>query len=84
MSKQKRATRGTRLSKRYSKLSYAASELRILLGSVIEALEHYDSDDGHNALVMAGVTAEYKRIEDAYEDVLFTAEGRARRKESRP
>jgi hypothetical protein len=42
-------------------------QLAYLVGCVIEALEFYDSDDGHNELVSAGVAAELKRIEGEYE-----------------
>ena len=39
------------------------AEYRFLVRQVIQALGVYDSDDGHNDLVLAGVVAESKRLE---------------------
>lgn len=51
----------------YARLQTRAALLVHLVGCVIEALEAYDSDDGHNELVLAGITAEFRRIEAEYE-----------------
>jgi hypothetical protein len=40
---------------------------RRLVGCIIEALEFYDSDDGHNDLVLAGIIAGAKQIESEKE-----------------
>ncbi len=61
----------------------AATQLRILVGCVIESLEFYDSDDGHNEIVFAGVVARLREIEDKFEDVLFDRVGQARRRRER-
>ena len=76
MAKQERTAREARLL-------LAATELRILVGSVVEALGFYDSDDGHNDIVLAGIASEFNRIEDTYEDVLLSAAGRKRRAKER-
>ena len=44
-----------------------SARLRHLVGCVIETLEAYDSDDGMNQLVLAGIVAELKAIEADYE-----------------
>jgi len=44
-------------------------EYRILVRQIQESLETYDSDDGHNDLVLAGITAEAKRLESAFERI---------------
>jgi hypothetical protein len=56
----------------------ASTELRMLVGCVIEALEFYGSDDGHNEIVLAGIVARSRAIEDKFEDVLFDRVGRER------
>ena len=48
---------------------------RILVGQIVQALESYDSDDGHNDLVLAGIVSEMKRLEDEY-DTVFKEAGR--------
>lgn len=47
-------------------LRKAVAEYHILVGNVVQALEGYDIDDGANTLVLSGVVAELKRLEDAY------------------
>jgi hypothetical protein len=44
-----------------------AAELTWLVGCVVEALDAYDSDDGHNELVRVGIAAELKRINGEYD-----------------
>lgn len=44
-------------------------DCRRVIGNAIQSLESYDSDDGHNELVLAGLTAEAKRLEDAYDEL---------------
>lgn len=51
----------------FRRLSDRAAQLVWLVRCVVQALECYDSDDGHNELVCAGIAAELRRIEDEYE-----------------
>ena len=44
-----------------------AARLRHLVGCVIETLQSYDADDGHNEVVLAGIVAEFKAIEADYD-----------------
>lgn len=71
MEKKSRATQPKITVNELKRARDAATELRILVSRILEALEFYDSDDGHNDLVLAGAVAEKKRIEDDYGDVLF-------------
>lgn len=58
-----------------------ANQLQFLIGCTIEALEFYDSDDGHNQMVLWGLAARYRELEGRHEqDVAAAAERQARRK----
>ena len=54
-------------------------QLRHLVGCAIESLQSYVSDDGHNELVLAGLTAELRRLELDYDRIY----GRATRRKSK-
>ena len=47
------------------RLQATVGELMHLVGCTIEALEYFETDDGHAELIRAGLTAEYKRITEA-------------------
>lgn len=49
------------------RLRQSVGELMHLIGSAIEALEFFDSDDGHAELIRAGIVAEYTRITEKIE-----------------
>lgn len=44
------------------RLKQTVGELMYLIGCAIEALEFFESDDGHAFLIREGLAAEYKRI----------------------
>ena len=56
---------------------WRGQQLGHLVGCVIETLEAYDADDGQNQLVLAGIVAEVKRIEDEYERGVHLVDGKA-------
>ena len=45
-----------------TRLRDQVGELCHLVGCAIEALEYFDSDDGHAELIKCGIVAEYRRI----------------------
>lgn len=65
MAKTTRQARARRLNAAHSLLL----DHRVLLRQIEEALSFYDSDDGHNDLILFGVRAEATRLARAFDEL---------------